>query len=288
MSSREVILGVDLGGTRIRAGKVRDGNIESNMSQRISGKESMEVVLGEIFATIDEVIDREVAGIGVGVPSVVDVERGIVYSVENIKSWREVPLKDELERRYKVPVCINNDANAFAVGELHYGKGRSYRHMVGLAVGTGLGAGIIIDGHLYSGANCGAGELGGMPYRDATLEHYCSGAFLQRESGIAGELLYERARDGDAEARELIESLGDAFGDAILIALYAYDPEIIILGGSVSRAYSVFEHRMRQRMASYPYMKSLERLVIERSETEDVALLGAAAIYLDAMLTKTI
>ena len=204
MSSREVVLGVDLGGTRVRAGKVRGGHVESNMSQRISGKESMEVVLGEIFNTIDEVFDREVAGIGVGVPSVVDVERGIVYSVENIKSWREVPLKEELERRYKGPACINNDANAFAVGELHYGKGRGFRHLVGLAVGTGLGAGVVIDGHLYSGANCGAGELGSIPYRDATLEHYCSGAFLQRESGIAGELLYEGASYVAADARELI------------------------------------------------------------------------------------
>jgi len=288
MSSREAVLGVDLGGTRVRAGKVRCGQVESNMSQRISGKESMEVVLGEIFSTIDEVFDREVAGIGVGVPSVVDVERGIVYSVENIKSWREVPLKEELERRYKVPACINNDANAFVVGELHYGKGRGFRHLVGLAVGTGLGAGVVIDGHLYSGANCGAGELGSIPYRDATLEHYCSGAFLQRESGIAGELLYERARDGDAEARELIETLGTSFGDAILIVMYAYDPEIIILGGSVSRAYPMFESRMRRRLASYPYPHALDKLVIERSEIEDVALLGAAAIYLDAMLTKTI
>lgn len=288
MSSREVVIGVDLGGTRVRAGKVRGGQVESNMSQRISGKESMEVVLGEIFNTIDEVFDREVAGIGVGVPSVVDVERGIVYSVENIKSWREVPLKEELERRYKVPACINNDANAFAVGELHYGKGRGFRHLVGLAVGTGLGAGVVIDGHLYSGANCGAGELGSIPYRDATLEHYCSGAFLQRESGIAGELLYEQARDGNADARELIESLGTTFGDAILIVMYAYDPEIIVLGGSVSRAYSMFESRMRHRLAAYPYTHALDKLVIERSEVEDVALLGAAAIYLDAMLTKTI
>ena len=288
MSSREVVLGVDLGGTRVRAGKVRGGQVESNMSQRISGKESMEVVLGEIFNTIDEVFDREVAGIGVGVPSVVDVERGIVYSVENIKSWREVPLKEELERRYKVPAWINNDANAFAVGELHYGKGRGFRHLVGLAVGTGLGAGVVIDGHLYSGANCGAGELGSIPYRDATLEHYCSGAFLQRESGVAGELLYERARDGDADARELIETLGTSYGDAILIVMYAYDPEIIILGGSVSRAYPMFESRMKHRLSSYPYPHALEKLVIERSEIEDVALLGAAAIYLDAMLTKTI
>ena len=288
MVSEEVVLGVDLGGTRVRAGKVRNGKLECNVSRRISGHEKTEVVLAEIFEAIDQVIDRQVIGIGVGVPSIVDMESGVVYSVENIPSWREVPLKDELERRYDRPVFVNNDANAFAVGELHFGKGRGYHHLVGLTIGTGLGAGIVIDGHLYSGVNCGAGELGSIPYRDGTLETYCSGTYLKQKSGIDGDVLYERALGGDTEARDLIASIGSPFGDAILIVLYAYDPEIIVLGGSVSRAFSLFEPGMRQRLESYPFPHALEKLVITCSEIDDVALLGAAAIYLDAQLPKSI
>lgn len=288
MVSAEAILAVDLGGSRVRAGTVRNGKVERNASRRISGRESVEVVLGEIFVAIDEVIDGDVQGIGFGVPSVVDVEHGIVYSVENIPSWREVPLQDELQTRYGVPAFINNDANAFAVGELYFGKGRGYRNLVGLTLGTGLGAGIVINGHLYSGTNCGAGEIGNIPYRDRTIENYCSGAFLQREGGIDGEALYVRACDGDESAIDLIGSLGCALGDAILIVLYAYDPQIIVLGGSVTRAFPMFEKRMRARLESFAFPHALERLEISCSEIEDVALLGAAAIYLDARLTKSI
>lgn len=288
MISEEAILGVDLGGTRVRAGKVRNGVIESNASQRISGRESTDVVLREIYDAIDEVFDDDVKGIGFCVPSVVDVERGIVYSVENIPSWQEVRLKDALEERYNVRSYINNDANAFAVGELHFGKGRGCSNLVGLTLGTGLGAGVVINGRLYNGTNCGAGEIGNIPYRDGTLEAYCSGAFLQRESGVDGEVLHTRALDGDETAQALIASLGSAVGDAILIALYAYDPELIVLGGSVSRAFPLFEGRMRERLRSFAFPHALETLQIACSDIVDVAVLGAAAIYLNSMLTKTI
>jgi glucokinase len=278
----EAILGIDLGGTQVRVGKVRAGEIQRREANRISGHERAEVVLGEIFRAIDPVFDGEVIGIGCGVPSVVDVERGVVYNVENIPSWQEVPLKDELESRYGVPAYINNDANAFATGELHFGKGRGYRNLVGLTLGTGLGAGVIIGGRLYSGANCGAGEIGAIPYREHTIEHYCAGPFFERRAGVSGEVLSRRAGEGDAEALRLFEAFGCELGYAIMVVLYAYDPELIVLGGSISRALPWFEKGMRERLAEYAYQHALERLRIEASEIEHVALLGAAALYLDA------
>ena len=279
----DAIVGVDLGGTHVRAGRVRDGKIESRVSLPISGKSDTRVVLGEVFTAIDAVLDGGIAGIGFCAPSVVDVEAGVVYSVTNIPSWHEVPLKEELERRYGVRAFINNDANAFAVGELYFGKGRTYRNLVGIVIGTGLGAGVVINGRLYSGANCGAGEIGNIAYRGSTLESWCSGTFLRRASGMDGEAVYDRARAGDRSAQELLASVGTALGDAILIALYAYDPEIVILGGSVSRAYPLFEQAMRERLQGYAFPHTLQRLQIARTEISDVALLGAAAIYLDAI-----
>lgn len=279
----EAIIGVDLGGTNVRAGRVREGTIESSVSRPISGSASASIVLDEVFGAIDAVLDGGVSGIGFCVPSVVDVETGVVYSVTNIPSWREVPLKEELERRYGVRSFINNDANAFAAGELHFGKGRGYRNLVGIVIGTGLGAGVVINGRLYNGANCGAGEIGNIAYRDSTIESWCSGTFLRQASGMDGEAVYERARAGDQAAQALLTSMGTALGDAILIVLYAYDPEIVILGGSVSRAYPLFEQAMRERLQSYAFPHALQRLRIARSETNDVALLGAAAIYLDGI-----
>ena len=280
--SGDAIVGVDLGGTNVRAAAVRDGKIVARAVRRISGKAAEEVVLGEIFETIDEVIGGGVAGIGIGVPSVVDVERGIVYAVENIPAWREVPLKDKLESRYGCPAYVNNDANAFALGELHFGKGRGYRNMVAVTIGTGLGAGIIIDGRLYSGPNCGAGEIGSIPYRDHTVEHYAAGRFFKDRAGVGGDVVFERAQRGDAEAVRLFHAFGYELGHAILTILYAYDPELIVLGGSISRAYRFFEAGMRERLKSFAYQHALVRLVIACSEVEDVALLGAAALHIDA------
>ncbi len=277
------IIGVDLGGTHVRAGRIRDGEIVSSVSRPISGTASASVVLDEVFGAIDAVLDGGISGIGFCAPSMVDVETGVVHSVTNIPSWREIPLKEELERRYGVRAFVNNDANAFAVGELYFGKGRGYRNLVGIVVGTGLGAGVVINGRLYSGTNCGAGEIGNIDYRGSTVEEWCSGTYLRRASGMDGATVHDRARAGDPDAQELIESLGTALGDAILIALYAYDPEIVILGGSVSGAYPLFEQAMRERLQRYAFPHALQRLQIACTETQDVALLGAAAIYLDSV-----
>jgi glucokinase len=279
----EAIVGVDLGGTHVRAGRVRDGKIEASVSRPISGTASTRVVLDEVFGAIDAVVDGGVAGIGFCVPSVMDVDAGIVYSVTNIPSWREVALKEELERRYGVRSFINNDANAFAIGELYFGKGRGYRNLVGIVIGTGLGAGVVINGRLYSGTNCGAGEIGNIAYRGSTLESFCSGTFLRRAGGMDGAVVYDRARAGDPSAQELFASMGAALGDAILIVLYAYDPEIVVLGGSVSRAYPLFERAMHERLQSYAFPHALRRLQIVCTDTSEVALLGAAAIYLNSV-----
>jgi glucokinase len=280
--TNEAVLGVDLGGSRVRVGKVRAGALERHEARRISGHARRDVVLGEIFQAVDQVFDDDVAGIGCGVPSVVDVGRGVVYAVENIPSWHEVPLKDELERRYGVPAAINNDANAFAVGELHFGKGRGRRNLVGMTLGTGLGAGVVIDGRLYNGANCGAGELGAIPYREGSIEQYCAGPFFEREAGVGGNVVFQRAREGDAEALRLFAAYGRELGYAVMVALYAYDPELIVLGGSISRAFPFFERGLRERLREFAYQHALERLEIACSEIEHVAVLGAAALYLNA------
>jgi glucokinase len=227
------------------------------------------------------VFDADVVAIGCGVPSVVDLGRGVVYAVENIPSWRQVHLRDLLEERYRVPACIDNDANAFALGELRFGKGRGYRNLVGITLGTGLGAGVVIDGRLYSGTNGGAGELGVIPYREHTVEHYCAGQFFKRESGLSGEVLFRRAQDGDPEAQRWFDAFGFELGHAVMIALYAYDPELIVFGGSISVAFSLFEPGLRRRLAGYAYQHALGRLLITQSELQGAAVLGAAALCLD-------
>lgn len=275
------ILGIDLGGTNIRLGKVRGDSLEEHHSRRISSQAEEEQVLEEVFQAIDTVMDDTIAAIGCGVPSVVDVDTGIVHAVENIPSWKKVPLKARLEERYGLPVLVNNDANAFALGELHFGQGRGVSNMVGMTLGTGLGTGVIIEGRLYCGSNCGAGEIGSIPYRDGAIETYCSGQFFERETGESGKAMFERARRGDEEALQVFEAYGYELGHAVMTVLYAYDPDLVVFGGSVSQGFSFFEPGLRRRLQDFDYQHSLERTTFVRSEIEHVAILGAAALHMD-------
>jgi glucokinase len=281
MNNKKVI-GLDLGATNIRSAWVNINSISNIQSKRINNKGTVEEVLSDIFELTDRLIDDQVIAIGIGVPSVVDVVRGIVYDVIYIPSWKEVHLKKLMEERYSLPVLVNNDANCFALGELYFGHGKGRESLIGLAIGTGMGAGIIINKKLYAGPNCGAGEFGMVEYLDHVYEYYCSGQFFQNVYQLDGEAVYERARQGDKEAIHLYEIMGSHLGNAIKVILYTYDPELIIIGGSVRFAYDYFQKAMWERIMTFAFPKSVEKLQIKISELENSAILGAAALYYDA------
>jgi glucokinase len=279
--NEQTVIGVDLGGTNVRAGKIVDQKMVAHNARSITAQGSQDLVLQEIRATIAAVFDSQVSAIGIGVPSLVDVDKGIVYSVGNIPSWKEVRLKKYLEQSFGIPAHVNNDANCFALGEFYFGAGRGFRHLVGMILGTGLGAGVIINKKLYCGHNCGAGEIGKIHYKEHTIEYYCSGRFFQHQYGTDGSILYERARQGDAQALEIFNSYGDNLGQALMIALYAYDPEIIVLGGSVSKAWPFYEQSLRSKLASFVYQHALARVAIQPTQTPEISVLGAAALCYD-------
>ncbi len=279
VAENTLLVGVDLGGTNVRAGLVQNSKITALHTREISSRAKQDVIVGEVCESIAAVLQPGVRGIGVGVPSVAD--NGVVYSANNIPSWHAVPLYNILKRRFGVPVFINNDANCFALGELHFGIGRGYQNLIGLIVGTGLGAGVVINGKLYFGANGGAGEIGAIAYREKDFEHYCSGRFFQREFGLDGATLERRARRGDRKAQAMLAAFGDDFANVIMALLYAYDPEIVVLGGSVIKAYPYFEKRMREKLKGFHFQNSLKKLVIARTQKPNIAVLAAAALCLD-------
>lgn len=280
--SDPAVVGIDLGGTNVRAGRVVDGRLAEVRSVPVRGQGSVEDVLEDLFSAVDAVIRDDVAGIGAGVPSVIDLKTGTVYDVQNIPSWKKVPLEARLEERYRLPVYVNNDANCFAAGEKQFGKIQPYDHAVGLIVGTGLGAGIIANGRLYSGANCGAGEFGMLPYLDRNLEAYASGQYFRRVHGSSGREIAGRAERGEAGALAIFAEFGRHLGEAVKAICYAVDPEIIVLGGSISRSFGFFRAALWESFGTYAYSLARERLKIEVSETEGIAILGAAALYFDA------
>ncbi|MGB9893300.1 MAG: ROK family protein, partial [Candidatus Saccharicenans sp.] len=173
--------------------------------------------------------------------------------------------------------------NCFAVGEKHFGLGRPYDNLVGLILGTGLGAGLIINGHLYSGTSCGAGEFGMLPYLDSNFERYASGQFFLKSYGKTGKEFYELARAGEKSALKIFQEFGHHLGEAIKAIMYVVDPEAIILGGSVSRAYEFFKDSLFESISNFAYSIALKRIKIKVSTTENIAILGAAALYLDSL-----
>jgi glucokinase len=277
------IIGVDLGGTNVRGGLVGDGRLLRLETASVRAEGAENEILEDVFCVIDPLAESGLEGIGIGVPSVVDLKDGVVYDVQNLPSWKTVPLRALLEKRYRVPVFVNNDANCFAAGEKYFGVGRPYDNIVGLIVGTGLGAGIIANGRLFSGANCGAGEFGMLPYLDRNFEYYACGQFFRNVHGTSGREAAEKAGHGDPSALAVFAEFGGHLGQAIKAVMYAADPEVIILGGSVCKSYSFFKEAMRRAMADFAYSISLRRIRFEVSTTENIAVLGAAALCLDGM-----
>lgn len=275
------VIGIDLGGTQLRAGIVNERTVTQLVSGLIPSAGTVEEVLNALYQQVDALINASTKAIGIGVPSVVDVEKGIVYDVRNIPSWKEVALKSLMEERYHIPVFVNNDANCFALGEKYFGQGKEVHSMIGLTIGTGLGSGIIINDKLYEGANCGAGEFGEVDYLDHNFEYYASGQFFRNVYNKNGEVFFHEAMAGNQKAMAVFEEFGIHLGNVIKMILYAYDTELIILGGSIRNAYSLFQKTMWQRIHTFAYQKSLERFNVVVSELEACGVLGAAALYFD-------
>lgn len=271
-------LGVDIGGTKVQVGVVQAGELIQEVKFETSASASKEQILAELVAQLTPLVTPDVAGIGIGVPGLVDEQNGIVHNVQNIPSWREVHLKQHLASYFDQPVHLTNDANAFAIGEKMYGQGQPYANLVGIALGTGFGAGIIINHQVYSGTLSSAGEFGCIPYLDKTIEDYCSGKFFGPRTGRPGTEWHARAQRGEAQALAVYAEFGWHLGQALHIILYALAPEAIFLGGSVSRGFEFFRGGLLESLAAFPFKQVTERLVVAPSTIDNAAVLGAAAL----------
>ena len=273
-----MIVAIDLGGTNIRVARLEQNRIVAQNAALLQDKENLQHTLDQLVSLIDSVMDTTVTGIGIGVPSVVDVETGTVYDVTHIPSWKKVELGRLLEDRFGVPVKVNNDVNCFILGEHRYGVAQGYKSVVGLTLGTGLGGGIIVNGELFAGRNCGAGEFGMLPYLDDVLETYCSGSFFPKQFAMTALEAFQKAEAGDEVALKSWKAFGFHVGAAIKTVVYTYDPEAIVLGGSLVNAFPFFEASMRQSMMDFAFPESMKRLEVFTSKLNNVALLGAASL----------
>lgn len=270
-------LSIDLGGTNIRIAQVEDGKCLNKVSVACLAQQDASTVLSQLSRLIEEMMNETVDGIGIGVPSIVDSEKGIVYNVANISSWKEIHLKEILENEFKVAVAINNDSNCFALGESLYGEGQPYANMVGVTIGTGIGAGVVIDHRLYCGQYVGAGEVGSFPYLDSDFEHYCSSFFFKRHD-TTGVSAAEKAKLGDRAALDIWKEFGMHLGNLMKVILFAYAPQAIVLGGGIVSAFPFFKDAMEDAMQSSPYKVISDNVRVVASSRKDSSLLGASAL----------
>lgn len=266
-----MFIGIDLGGTNIRVATVQEGQLLKMVSEPTQAQGPETAVLEQMVRLIREVITPEVKGIGIGVPSVVDREKGIVYNVVGIPSWEEVHLKDYLEEALHLPVYINNDCNCFALGVARYGSLRNCKETVCITLGTGVGSSLVVGGCLYNGHNTGAGEIGSIPYLDKDYEYYCSSRFFVGK-GTTGKTA---AMLGPSP---LWEEFGTHVGKLMQMVLFAFDPEAVVIGGSIAQAFPLFQKAMWTELRKFPYPQSVENLKIAPADVDNAGILGAALL----------
>jgi glucokinase len=241
-------IGVDLGGTKILAGVVaRDGTVVRR-HERATPQDSQEHVLAELEAAVAELLDESIAAVGFGAPSPIDAERGLVVRCPNLP-LENAPLRDRMHERFGVPVGLDNDANAAAIGEWRAGAGRGVDDLVMLTLGTGVGGGVVSGGAPFRGGNSAGAELGhvvivhdGRPCQGACtgrghLEAYVSGhaatAAAQEAFGPSADAhrLVRLANEGDAKGKQILAELAAYLGSGVGSFVNMFAPELVLLGG---------------------------------------------------------
>jgi glucokinase len=294
-------IGVDLGGTKILAGLVtRDGEV-IRRHERSTPQDSQEHVLAELEAAVAELLDESVAAVGFGVPSPIDQARGVVVRCVNVP-LEDAPLRDRMRERFGVPVGLDNDANAAAIGEWRAGAGRDQDDLVMLTLGTGVGGGVISAGRPFRGRNGAGAELGhvvivhdGRPCQGACtgrghLEAYVSGTAVTATAREAfgpsadAHRLVRLANEGDAQARELLADVACYLGSGIGSFVNVFGPQLVVLGGGFGvAAYDYLlgpAEEVMRREALEP-MRSTARLVKAELGTA-AGLIGAAFVGFEA------
>jgi glucokinase len=287
------VLGIDVGGTKIEVATVVDGKplTPQRVKTALSDADALLDGIEEVTRKVIEA-DGPPEAIGVGVPSQIDFATGTVISSVNIP-LEGVPLRDELERRFEVPVYVDNDANCAAIAEAQLVDGGPARHLVMLTLGTGVGGGVIINGSVFRGATGLGAELGHMviqadgppcPGRTCPnhgdVEAYCSGSALERAAGMPGKEVEERARAGDATARQQLTDLGRWLGVAMANFVNIFEPEHIVIGGGLgASACDLFLDTAVEEMRSRALPPGLKRLQVSLARVgNDAGVIGAGVL----------
>ena len=305
----EIIIGVDLGGTRIRVAQLNHKlDILTRQETLTLAGEGLDSTIARIKQQIRAALPTDgthVTGIGISSPGPLNPLTGVIVSPPNLPGWHNVPLGDILHTEFGIPVYVGNDANVAALAETIRGAARGYRHVVFITISTGIGGGIIVDGKLLQGKEGLAAEAGQIILvvggRISTLEKEAAGPALARqarariEAGesstitamvggdldkIDGAIVGRAAQNGDTLALDIVRYGGHMVGLGIASLLHLFNPEIIVLGGGVSQLGNLLIDPLRKAMETYTideaYWRNLR--IVPAELGENVSIFGAGAL----------
>ena len=300
------VIGVDVGGTKIRAAVVSvEGEIQARV-ERPTDVSSEEALLDGLDGAVEELrAERpDVAALGFGLPSRIDQRSGRAIASVNIP-LQEVDFRERMRQRHGLPVGIDNDSSAAAIAEAHSGAARGARDVVMLTLGTGVGGGLVLDGRPYRGATGGAAELGhvvveldGPPCGcggRGHLESFAAGPAADRAarelygSGSDAHELVTRARAGEAEAGETLRRIGRYLGAGIASFVNVFEPELVVIGGGFGEAAGeLLLGPAREVLARDGLVPARDTVrIVEAQLGLDAGVIGAGVIAREALAAET-
>jgi len=319
-----LIIGIDVGGTKIAGGLVTPkGRLVSSVTVPSHASGGFDSSFGQVLHVIERLIRRaggkhSLQGIGLCVPGPLDTQKGLILNAPNLPGWQRVPLRPTISKRFGLPVKVENDANAAGLAEVLFGAAVGYRHVFYVTVSTGIGTGIVVNRRIYHGKNGAAGE-GGHVSIDSHSHYRCgcgalghiealaSGPAMARRarvrleqehttasrlrdlahrnpSRITPEMIERAARAGDAVARSIVEETGFYLGVWLAGIITLLDPEVIVIGGGVSRIGQPLFRTIRKTILRYtlnPTLAAHTPLVPARLQ-KLVGVYGSASLFMPA------
>jgi glucokinase len=303
VSDNAVIIGVDIGGTKIRTGAVSpNGNILCEpVTVATGGHDDSESIFRRITGSIESAVKNsglrtsEIAGIGLGVTGPLDSKTGIILECPQLPTMHFYPLKEKIRETFQLPVVMDNDANALILGESIWGAGKGFGSILGFTLGTGLGCAIVVDRRLFNGANGLAGEIWPSPNQGGTIEDIVSGNGVSNTYNrltnrwITAEKIALLAKNGDLMAIETWNIFGEALAVSLAWGINLIDPDIVILGGSIANSFDLFYNSMnsflRKHICPVPAAKTQ---VVKAALGDNSGFIGAAALLIQGIISSTV
>lgn len=304
-------VGIDFGGTSVKLGVCRGGELLTTdapiPTANFAGPAAL---IGEMAARIAKLRETypDIAAIGVGVPGLVDFDHGFVHILTNVPGWKHVPLKAILGEKTGLPVVVENDANAMAYAEFRYGAARGLNNVVALTMGTGIGGGLILNGQLYRGSGCAAGEIGQMSIHfDGKPGHYGNLGALEKYTGnkeiaehavqryaeahvqktleeCTPKMIADAAKAGDDIARQIWDEIADWLGTSLSSIAWLLNPDAFVIGGGVAQAGDLIFDPLKRKVQSMLSTVVWERLqILPARYSNEAGIIGNASLAADSI-----